>query len=358
MIPFTKPYLPPFEKAGKLMQEIWQRKWVTNNGPLVNEFELKLKEKLNINHFLYLANGTLALQLALKTLPPKGEIITTPFSFIASSSSILWENHSVVFADIDARTFTIDPKQVEKLITPDTSAILATNVFGNTCDIEALEKICRHNNLKLIFDSCHCFGTTYNERSVFDYGDISITSFHATKIVHSIEGGGIFTPDPKLLKTLAAMRNFGQDESFEITNVGINAKNSELHAAIGLLNLEESETLLEKRKDQWVHYQNYLQKDIQLMEINEKCGYNYSMFPIVFKTKSDKGRIVSILNENTIYPKPYFFPSLNTLSFINYQPCPVSESLAERIICLPLFDELSKEEIDMVCRIILRNLRY
>ena len=320
MIPFTLPYLPPIDKVTKLMQEIWLRKWVTNNGPLVNEFELTFKQKLNLNHFLYLANGTLALQLALKTLPQKGEIITTPFSFIASTSSILWENHKVIFADIDPFNFTINPKQLEKLITKNTVAVLATNVFGNTCEIDLLEEICLKNGIKLIFDSCHCFGTTYKNKSVFEYGDISITSFHATKMLHSIEGGGIFTKDPKVLKILAAMRNFGQGESLEITNVGINAKNSELHAAIGLLNLEVSELLLENRKNQWLQYESYLKKDVQLMQIDKNCGYNYSMFPVIFKTSEEKNRIQNILNENSIYPKSYFFPSLNTLSFINYQP--------------------------------------
>lgn len=358
MIPFTKPYLPPINKVNRIMQEIWLRKWVTNNGPLVNEFELTLKEKLKINHFLYLSSGTLALQLAIKTLPQKGEIITTPFSFIASTSSILWENHKVIFADIDPLSFTIDPKHVERLITKKTVAVLATNVFGNTCDIDALEEICHKNGIKLILDSCHCFGTSYKNKSIFEFGDISVTSFHATKLVHSIEGGGIFTEDPKILKNLACMRNFGQNESFEITNVGINAKNSELHAAIGLLNLEVSQILLENRKHQWLQYKNHLQNDIQMLKININCGYNYSMFPIVFKTSEEKKRILTILNENSIYPKHYFFPSLNTLNFVNYQPCPISESIANRVLCLPMYNELSKEEIDMICRIILRNLRY
>ena len=216
MIPVTKPFLPKAKEYDVYIQSIWDRQWLTNNGPLVNEFELKLKNYLNIEHLLYVSNGTVALQIAIKALELKGEIITTPFSFVATTSSIVWEGCKPVFADIEPDTFNIDPQKIEAAITPNTSAILATHVYGNPCDIDAIQEIADKHGLKVIFDAAHCFGTQYKGKSVFEYGDISTTSFHATKLFHSIEGGAVFTRKPQLLKKMAFMRNFGhngQDEA-------------------------------------------------------------------------------------------------------------------------------------------------
>src|SRR5690606_27065948 len=237
MIPVTKPFLPKVEEYDKYLASIWERQWLTNNGPLVNEFELKLKEYLDVNHLLYVSNGTIALQIAIKALELSGEIITTPFSFVATTSSIVWEGCKPVFVDIDSETFNIDPRKIESAITPSTSAILATHVYGNPCDIDAIQKIADKYNLKVIYDAAHCFGTKYKGKSVFDYGDISTTSFHATKLFHSIEGGAVFTRCPELLKKMSFIRNFGHNGPSDFKELGLNGKNSEFHAAMGLCNL-------------------------------------------------------------------------------------------------------------------------
>ncbi|HWW39190.1 DegT/DnrJ/EryC1/StrS family aminotransferase, partial [Pedobacter sp.] len=203
MIPVTKPFLPKIQEFEEYISSIWERQWLTNNGPLVNELELKLKTYLNVKHLLYVANGTMALQLAINALELSGEIITTPFSFVATTNSILWEGCTPVFADIDAETFNIDPAKIELAITPKTSAILATHVYGNPCDIEAIQAIANKYGLKVIYDAAHCFGTKYKNKSVFEYGDISTTSFHATKLFHTIEGGAVFTQCPDLLRKMA-----------------------------------------------------------------------------------------------------------------------------------------------------------
>ena len=231
MILVTKPFLPPIEEYESYLKEIWQREWLTNNGPLVNDFELKLKLYLQVPHLLYLCNGTVALQIAIRALELKGDVITTPFSFIATTSSILWEGIRPVFVDIDADTLNIDPNKIEAAITPQTSAILATHVYGNPCDIDAIEAIAKKHNLKVIYDAAHCFGTKYKGKSVYSYGDVSIASFHATKLFHTVEGGAVFTNDPDLLKKMAFMRNFGFNGPEDFEYMGVNGKNSEFHAS-------------------------------------------------------------------------------------------------------------------------------
>lgn len=248
MIPVTKPFLPKVEEYDDYLASIWERQWLTNNGPLVNELELRLKEYLQVNHLLYVANGTVALQIAIEALALSGEIITTPFSFVATTSSIVWQGCKPVFVDIDAKTLNIDPQKIEEAITPQTSAILATHVYGNPCDIDAIQEIADKYKLKVIYDAAHCFGTKYKNRSVFEYGDISTTSFHATKLFHSIEGGAVFTQCPELLKKMSQIRNFGYNGPNEFTVLGLNGKNSEFHAAMGLCNLKHINEILKKEK--------------------------------------------------------------------------------------------------------------
>ena len=231
MINVTKPFLPEIEEYITYLRGIWDRNWLTNNGPLVNDLELKLKEYLNVKHLLYLGNGTIALQIAIKALGLKGEIITTPFSYVATTSAIVWEGCDPVFADIDKDTFNIDPAKIEQAITDKTTGILATHVFGNPCDIDAIQKIAVKHNLKVIYDAAHCFGTHYKGKSVYNYGDVSTASFHATKLFHTIEGGAVITNNAELLKKMAYMRNFGHETAETFAGVGINGKNSEFHAA-------------------------------------------------------------------------------------------------------------------------------
>jgi dTDP-4-amino-4,6-dideoxygalactose transaminase len=355
MINVTKPFLPPFEEYFDYVRGIYKRNWLTNNGPLVNELELKLKEYLNLPHLLYLNNGTIALQIAIKALELKGEIITTPFSYVATTSSIVWEGCIPIFVDIDKDTFNIDPNKIESSITEKTSGILATHVFGNPCDIDAIEKIARKHKLKVIYDAAHCFGSKYKGKSVFAYGDISTTSFHATKLFHTVEGGAVFCNSPELLKKMAYLRNFGHNGPEDFAMVGINGKNSEFHAAMGLANFPFIDRILESRKKQSIHYSEMLKGlKVKHLKINTDAEFNFAYYPVVFDSQENLLKAVSELNSNRIIPRRYFYPSLNELKYIEKQETPISEEISKRILCLPLFFDLAKEEIDYICRIILR----
>ncbi|MFK5947539.1 MAG: DegT/DnrJ/EryC1/StrS family aminotransferase [Methylococcales bacterium] len=359
MINVTKPFLPPKEEYQKYIDEIWQRNWLTNNGPLVNELELKLKQTLKLKHLLYISNGTTALQIAIKALELTGEIITTPFSYVATTSSIVWEGCTPVFVDIDKNTLNINPKLIEQAITPNTSAILATHVFGNPCDIDAIGAIAKKHNLKVIYDAAHCYATTYKGESVLNYGDISCISFHATKLFHTTEGGAVVTQSPELLEKLAYLRNFGHNGPYEFKSVGINGKNSEFHAAMGLCNLKYSDQIVTKRKEDSLRYDQWLKElDIQRPAINTLSDYNYAYYPIIFKSETECLGVLEFLQQKNIYARRYFYPSLSTLDYVPKTPCKVSENIASRILCLPLYYDLSQSEIDMICRYIKRYFQY
>lgn len=359
MIPVTKPFLPSIEEYKKQIEQIWERNWLTNNGPNVNSLELKLKEYLGVKHLLYLNNGTIAIQIAIKALGLKGDILTTPFSYVATTSSIIWENCRPIFVDIDELSLNINPESIESKITQNTSAILATHVFGNPCEIDKIDIIAKKYNLKVIYDAAHCFGTNYNGKSVFEFGDISTTSFHATKLFHTVEGGAVFTKDPILLKKMASLRNFGHSTEDFFDEIGINAKNSELHAAMGILNLSYIKEILERRKRQSVLYESYLRNTgLSFLKINSRSEFNFSYFPIIFKNEPLLLKTLKALEGNNIFPRRYFYPSLNTVKLFNGESCPVSESISTRILCLPLFFELTDVDIELISRIILRNLNY
>lgn len=355
MINVTKPFLPPRDDYDKYLNGIWQRNWITNHGPLVNELELRLKEYLKVPHLLFLSNGTVALQIAIKALELKGEIITTPFSYVATTSSIVWEGCKPVFVDIDAQSFNIDPQKIEAAITPNTTAILATHVFGNPCDVEAIEVIAQKNGLHVIYDAAHCFGTNYKGKSIFNYGTVSTTSFHATKLFHTGEGGAVFTQQPALLKKMAYLRNFGHETPVEYAMMGINGKNSELHAALGLSVLPYMPSILHRRKELSKYYDTILNNlRIRKQSILPGTDYNFSYYPILFETEDMLIRSVQALNKYQVYPRRYFYPSLDTLNYVPAQHCPVSRDIASRILCLPLYHDLSFEELDMIARILLR----
>lgn len=355
MINVSKPFLPQREEYDKYLDGIWQRNWLTNNGPLVNELELKLKDYLNVNHVLYLSNGTIAIQIAIKALDLKGEIITTPFSYIATTSSIVWEGCRPVFVDIDEHSFNIDPSKIESAITENTTAILATHVYGNPCDVEAIEKIAEKHQLKVIYDGAHAFAVKYNGKSIFDFGDIATCSFHATKLYHTVEGGAVFTTQPKLLHTMSYLRNFGHNGPTEFFGLGVNGKNSEFHAAFGLVNLKHINDILERRKYLSEYYDQKLKTlNHKKQKINAHTAYNYSYYPIVLESEEVLLKIQEQLNLNWIYPRRYFYPSLNTVPYTRGSEAPVSESISKRALCLPLYHDLKEEEIDMIARIMLR----
>jgi len=359
MIPVTKPFLPPIEEYKTFIDGIWQRNWLTNNGPLVNELELKLKEYLNLPHLLFLSNGTVALQIALRALELKGEIITTPFTYIATTSSIVWEGCKPVFVDINEKSLNIDPAKIEEAITENTKAILATHVYGNPCEIDAIQSIADKHKLKVIYDAAHCFGSKYKGRSVFAYGDISTTSFHATKLFHTIEGGAVFTNNSNLLKKMDFLRNFGHNGPVDFAEVGINAKNSEFHAAMGLVNLKYIERILESRKNQSERYDKFfIRKDLRKIVINNSSEFNYAYYPILFDSEEITVKVQTELEANRISPRRYFHPSINTIDLYKTKKLPISEDTSKRILCLPLYYSLSNEEIDLVSRILLRALNY
>lgn len=356
MIPITKPFLPPQEEYEKYISGIWQRQWLTNMGPLANDLELKLKNFLQVKHLLFVTNGTLALQMAIKALNLKGEIITTPFSFIATTSSIVWEGCKPIFVDIDSGSLNIDASKIETAITDRTSAILATHVYGNPCDVEAIEVIAKKHNLKVIYDGAHSFGVTINGKSIFDYGDISICSLHATKLYHSGEGGLVITSCPELLRKLAYIRNFGFSGHETFAELGINGKNSEFHAALGLVNLNYINQIIEKRKALTERYEQKL-KNLKgfIPKWNESATKNYAYFPFILDSEEVLLRCAKRLQASDIFIRRYFYPSLaNSLPYLKPQEMPVTDDIAKRVICLPLYYDLSLEEIDLICRLLLR----
>jgi dTDP-4-amino-4,6-dideoxygalactose transaminase len=306
-----------------------------------------------------LGNGTIALQIALKALDIKGEVITTPFSYVATTSSIVWEGCTPLFVDIDENTLNIDPNKIEKSITPKTTAILATHCFGNACDIEAIDTIAKKHDLKVIYDAAHCFGTMYKGKSIFSFGDVSTSSFHATKLYHTIEGGAVFTSSSEILKIMAYMRNFGHDGPESFHGIGINGKNSEFHAAMGLVNLNYIESILKKREEQCDRYDTKLKNLVKIRpKIQKDCTFNYAYYPIILESETILLKIKEALQRKEIFTRRYFYPSLSHLPYVGKSSTPISDDISKKILCLPLYDSLSEEEQDMICRIILRTQNY
>jgi len=355
MIPVTQPFLPPKNELYALLDEVYERNWLTNNGPLVNLLESEIPNFLNYNgHFSYVNNGTIALQIAIKALELKGEIITTPFSYVATTSSIVWEGCSPVFVDIDKASCNIDPKLIEAAITPQTSAILATHVYGNPCNVEAIAKIAKKHGLKVIYDAAHCFGTTYKGKSIFEYGDISTTSFHATKLFHTVEGGAIFTNNKEVAHKISYMRNFGHDGQEAFWGVGINGKNSEFHAAMGMANIKHVSSILTKRKKQWLYYREGLKGHIDFLQLIDEPGFNFAYFPIFLGSEQKLMEKKDVLEANQIYCRRYFYPSLNTLKFIdNSKPMEIAELVAKTVLVMPLFHELTTNQQDKILNLLI-----
>ncbi|VXC55816.1 MULTISPECIES: DegT/DnrJ/EryC1/StrS family aminotransferase [Chryseobacterium] len=356
MIPVTKPFLPPMEEYIRLLEGVWKRQWLTNMGPLASDLEIRLKEYLGINHLLFVTNGTIALQMAIKALNITKEIITTPFSFVATTSSIVWEGCTPIFVDIDKETLCIDPKKIEESITENTQAILATHVYGNPCDVEAIALIAKKHNLKVIYDGAHAFGVKINGKSVFSYGDISTCSLHATKLFHSIEGGFVTTNNPDILRKMASIRNFGISGPESFDSLGINGKNSEFHAAMGIVNLNYIDAILEKRKALSQYY------DIKLVNVksvkpkwHSKASENYPYYIILLETEDLLLKIKTGLEAHEIFTRRYFYPSLaNTLPYLNPVDLAITDEVAKTALCLPLYYDLTFEEIDLISRLILR----
>jgi dTDP-4-amino-4,6-dideoxygalactose transaminase len=357
MINVTKTYLPDFEKYTQLLKRAWDKTWITNNGELVQELEQKLKDYLEVRHLFYCSNGTVVLQMALKALKITQEVITTPYSYVATANSILWEGATPVFVDIDKTTCCIDTTKIEKSINEKTQAILATHVYGFPCDVEAIEQLASKYKLKVIYDGAHAFGSKLNNRSLLSYGNISTCSFHATKLFHTVEGGCVITDDDEIANQLMLYRQFGHvyDDYY---SVGINAKNSEFHAAMGLCIYDDFEKLLAKRKLVLGWYRNRLTHNDLILPFlkNENFKWNYSYCPVIFKSEDVLLNIVQILKNAGIVPRRYFYPSLNKISFINGAACPVSEDISLRVLCLPSFHDITEDEVDLISKLIIDEI--
>ena len=356
MIPVTKSFLPELKEYNKYLNRIWKNSWLTNRGELTLELEKRLKIHLQIKNIIVTNNGTIPLQIALKLLGANGEIITTPFSYVATCSAIIWENCKPIFVDIDPKYLTIDENLIEEKITKKTTAILATHVFGNPCNVIKIEAIAKKHNLKVIYDAAHCFGVKYLNSSIFDYGDVSTCSFHATKIFHTAEGGAIICNNNLLNERFYFSHNFGHNGPLDFHGLGINAKISELQSAMGLAVLDNVTMIFEERKKIVEFYNNNINfANIEKLLIRDGTDWNYSYYPIIFETENKLLELEKKLNIHNIYPRRYFYPSLNTIKYINGEIMQNSESIAARIMCLPLYIGLSKNELELIVNIINKN---
>lgn len=356
MIPVTKPYFPQIESYNRYLKTAYEKEWLTNRGTLVLNLEEKIKEYLSTkSRPLIMNNGTVPLQIAVKLLPKGSEIITTPFSYVATSSSILWEAAIPVFVDIDKEHLTIDPQKIKEVINSNTSAILATHVFGNPCDVEAIYSLAKQYNLTVIYDAAHAFGVNYKGKSLFDYGDISTCSFHATKLFHTGEGGAAFINRTDWYEKVYQMHNFGHNGPFDYSLAGINGKMSELNAAMGHAVLDDFDQIKEERKRICDFYFQKIQfgDKISKIKIREETEWNNSYFPIIFNDKKAIFEAIDELNKLNIFPRRYFYPSLNTIGlYQKIQVMPVAEHIAERILCLPIYFKLEEQILETISTII------
>lgn len=357
MINITKTYLPDIDKYKQYVDEIYANGWVTNNGPLVQRLEQRLAEYLGVNNIVLVANGTVALEIAYRTLDIKGYVITTPFSFVATTSSLVTNGLKPVFADINPETLNVEPQNIKNVITKNTSAIVGVHIFGNGCEVEEIEKIAADNNLKVIYDAAHAFDVTYKGQSILNYGDISTLSFHATKLFHTIEGGAIIINDDELVQKARYLINFGIENQESIPELGTNAKMNEFEAAMGLCVLDDIEKIKSKRKKIYERYSQELSGIVEFQQQNKYTTQNYSYFPILLKNQEHAKLVQQKLNDRNIYPRRYFFPSLDTLNYIEpKQYSPASRDISSRILCLPIFSELEAREQRVIINVIKSTL--
>lgn len=343
MINVTKTYLPDTEKYKLYVDRIFASGWVTNNGQFTQELEKRLSVYLGVENLLLVSNGTLALQIAFRALGIQDEAITTPFSFVATTSSMVWEGIKPIFSDIDEQSLNLDPALITQHITNKTTAIIPVHVFGNACDVESIGEIAKKNNLKLVYDAAHAFGVTYMNKSILEYGDAVTLSFHGTKVFHTIEGGAIIFKDKKHLEAARLMINFGIPGYDQISALGINCKMNEFQAAMGLCVLDDMEIINAERKTVWEKYANAFKNSytIQLQKQNEFSTQNYSYFPIILESEELLLKLKTALLMKEISARRYFYPSLEQVPYVKRnQLVPNSASIAPRILCLPIYPYL------------------
>lgn len=352
-ITVTKPYLPPKDEFLKYVSDIFDRGILTNQGANVRELESKLSAFLGAENFHYVTNGTIALQLALKALGIEdGEVVTTPFSYVATTSSILWERCKPVFVDIEPDNFTIDPTKIEAAITSKTRAIMPVHVFGYACDVDAIQNIADKHGLKVIYDAAHAFASEYKGKSLAIYGDISTLSFHATKLFHTIEGGACIVKDKAVSDKLELIKRFGHHGDTHYM-LGVNAKQDEFNAAMGLVNFEHLKEIVAVRKHICELYDSLLNGRLQRPKTQNGLEYNYAYYPVVFESEKELLAAFDRLAKIDVFPRRYFYPSLNKLPYLTtHYACPVSEDIATRIACLPLYVGLSDANVEKICGVL------
>jgi dTDP-4-amino-4,6-dideoxygalactose transaminase len=354
----AKADLPPLKEYNTYLKKIWKSHWLTNNGQLVQDFQEQLQRYLKVDYVIPVANGTLALQIAIKALDLKGEVITTPFTFVATSTALIWENCTPIFADIDPNTYNIDPVEVEKKITKNTTAILAVHVYGNPCEIEKLDKIAKKHDLKIIYDAAHAFGVEYKNQSVLNFGDASILSFHATKTFHTIEGGAIVTRDRKTFEKIKLLINFGIESEEEIVLAGINAKMNEFQAAMGLCNLKAIDDRIKKRKRIYEQYVELLKTNNIKFQTMNFSKFNYTYIPIVLNKKENRDLLYKELINHNIRARKYFYPLITNTRFykenISNKELKLSNSqyISDRVLCLPIYSTLSSRDVNKIINIV------
>jgi dTDP-4-amino-4,6-dideoxygalactose transaminase len=360
MINVTKPDLPPVEEYVEFLKQIWENRWLTNYGPLAQLFERRLRDHLRVKDLIIVANGTLALLIALRALDLKGEVITTPFTFATTTNVLVWEGLTPVFADIDPKTFNIDPIEVEKKISKSTSAILATHVYGNPCHVEMLAKIARKHDLKLVYDAAHAFDVEYDNHSVLDYGDISTLSFHATKVFTTGEGGAIVAKNEKLLKKMQLLIDHGIASEERIILPGINAKMNEFQAALGLCGLDYVVEKIRSRKRLHELYNEQLAGSNIIFQEIIASKYNYAYMPIALESRRQRDMVYAKLLRNGIKSRKYFFPltiyfdyfQQKGIDLVEYYDLRHAADIASRILCLPMYADLESSIVDDICKII------
>ncbi|MED5526638.1 MAG: DegT/DnrJ/EryC1/StrS family aminotransferase [Pseudomonadota bacterium] len=353
MIPVTQPFLPSRKTVEKYLDGIYERKWLTNNGPLAQELKARLEEYLGVKNLLLVSNGTLALQVAYQALGIKNEAVTTPFSFVATASSLKWEGITPRFADIDPATFNLCPRQAELAMTEKTSVIVPVHVYGNPCNLEAFAELGKRHQVKVIYDAAHAFGVKYKGQSVLNWGDASTLSFHATKVFHTVEGGAIVFKDADAYERAAEIINFGLRNGTEIASLGINAKMSEVHAAFGLSVLDEVDNILEKRTAIYHHYVDSLKHFVNLPTWHSEASFNGAYIPILLESEQVLLRLVDVLKEHGIMARRYFYPSLNTVHALAESPeMSIAEDASRRVLCLPVFFDLELQSIEYVVELV------
>lgn len=367
----TRSSLPPFDEYVEKIKGIWDSRWLTNNGPIYTEFEDKLKKYLQCQNLELYVNGHMALDISLKALELKGEVITTPFTFASTTHAIVMNGLIPVFCDIKPDDYTIDENKIEELITDKTSAILAVHVYGQLCNITKLKEICRKHNLKLIFDAAHAFGVELDRQPIANFGDISMFSFHATKVFHSIEGGAVIFNDKKYERKLKNLRNFGIEGPESVVEVGFNAKMNEFAAAMGSCNLDYIDENIKKRKNVVEQYCKKINNidGIKIIDYDEniKKGIkeNYAYFPIVIdetKTGFTRDELFGEFEKHSIYTRKYFYPLITEFEcyeekFENID-LPVAKWVSDRVLTLPMYSELSNSDISRICDIILNLYKH